>query len=347
MQAGTHDLGFQILKVLLRVLFGCDRHAVDQHLGHHGHNTQHGRLEEVNIVEEFGDVIAQAQSAAVTQGQQQVAADAEDVMDGKDAEAGLPRIVGAEEVIQQVILREHDALAVSGCSGGKNNQCALRGICCIFKSRNPVFSVDLGSRKMLLALLQADDLLHTLTGIHQILDIAQVFIVEKDNIRFRPLEVLNEALFAELHIQGDGNAAGGCDTHQHCQVLIAALADQGDMELFAQLTALVHGPVGHCTCIHGIGTVTFLIDDAFLFIADKHLVFIVHCRVLDQISQCKGVFFCDHIFSSILSPFFRNTKYPVKKNNLLCSLAASRMMFCGILCQTCLFFRIANQLDIK
>ena len=61
----------------------------------------------------------------------------------------------------------------------------------------------------------------------------------------------------------------------------------------------------------------------------------------------RSVRFCDHSFSSILSPFFRNTKYLVKKNNLLCSLTASRMMCCGILCQTCLFFRIANQLDIK
>ena len=108
----SHDLGLEIFQILVGMLLRGNRDTVEQHLGHHGHDPQHGRLEKVDIIEEFGDVIAQAKGAAVPHDQQQVAAEAEDMVDGQDAQAGLPSVIGAEQVVQQVGVREHDALSV-------------------------------------------------------------------------------------------------------------------------------------------------------------------------------------------------------------------------------------------
>ena len=147
---------------------------------------------------------------------------------------------------------------------------------------------------MLPALLDADGLLYTVAGFLQVLHITQVLIVKKHNIRFRALEILNESFLAQLHVQGNGHAAGGGNAHQDGQIFIAALSDQGDMGLFPQFSHLVDSPVCDSTGIHRESPVTLFIYDPVCLITDKNLVFKINRRVFQQVTQCVNVFPCDH-----------------------------------------------------
>ena len=174
--------------------------------------------------------------------------------------------------------------------------------------------MDLGRGKMVLALLDTDDLLHTITGLQQILRVAQILIVKKQDVRLRTLQVLDKGLLAQLHIQGHRHIARGRNAHQDRHIFIAVLADHGDMELLSHFPAPVHGPVGHRPRVHGEGPVTLLVDDPVLLIADEDLVLIIQGRVFQQISQCMDIFFRDHILflssAGVLARLLlRNTKY--------------------------------------
>ena len=143
-QSGTHDLGFQIIEVLFGMLFGGDRDAAQEHLCHHGNDPHHGGLEQIDVVEELGDIVAQAEGTAVAQVQKQVAADTEHVMDGKHTQAGLPGIIGTEHVVEQVAVGKHNSLPVSCRAGCEDDQRAVFGLCIISDRGNAEFPVDLG-----------------------------------------------------------------------------------------------------------------------------------------------------------------------------------------------------------
>ena len=238
-------------------------------------------LEQVDVIEHLVQVPAEAEGASVAHGDEHIAVQAEHMIEGQHVQdhlvEGIRILIGAEGVVDQSPVAQHDALRVSGGAGGKDDQCAV-----LFPGhgreirdlRRELLDLreDLRDAVPLLHLLQTYELLDLRAVLLDIADLGMELPVIEHDVRLRFGNVRDKRFVGQLHVHRDRDAAGACRGEHRCQILPGGAADEGCVQTVPHDIGNLLRPDSQLRGVLQEFPVALLVDLVILLVAKEGLV---------------------------------------------------------------------------
>ena len=251
--------------------------AVVESLCQHRHHADHGGLEVLDALGDLGKLRIQGDIAAVAGGQQDVAGNAEHMVDGQNVQAGIlgriSRLIIVKNVVRQVSVAQHDSLALSGGAGGEEDHGEILGLRVRLDIRNGGILREnvLGARHVL-ALLQTVDGGKSRAPVFNALDAARKVPVVEQHVHVGTVQVVGKGLKIQLDIQRDADSAAGHQAKHQGNVVGAGASQKTDLDGMADFAAGLRGPHGESVAFRAQMAVGDIIDGIVSLIAEKHSV---------------------------------------------------------------------------
>ena len=190
---------------------------------------------------------------------------------------GIRILIGAEGVVDQSPVAQHDALRVSGGAGGKDDQCAV-----LFPGhgreirdlRRELLDLreDLRDTVTLLHFLQTYELLDLRAVLLDIADLGMELPVIEHDVRLRFGNVRDKRFVGQLHVHRNRDAAGTRRGKHRCQILPGGAADEGCVQAVSHDIGDLLRPDSQLRGVLQEFPVALLVDLVILLVAKEGLV---------------------------------------------------------------------------
>ena len=226
---------------------------------------------------DLGKLRIQRHIAAVARGEQDVAGDAEHMVDGQNVQAGIlrriARLVIVEHVVRQVSVAQHDALALSGGAGSEQDHGEIGGLRVRPYIRNScILRENILGALHVPALLQAVDGGETGTAVLDALDAAHVVPVIEQHVHIGTVQVVGKSLEIQLDVQRNTDSAAGHQAKHQSDVVGTGASKKTDLDGMADFAAGLRGPGSKGVAFRAQMAVGDIIDGIVSLVAEKHSV---------------------------------------------------------------------------
>src|SRR5699024_1335628 len=118
-------------------------------------------------------------------------------------------------------------------------------------------------------------------------------VIEQD-IHVRPVEAVSQAFYIQLDIQRNDGISVRHDSKHDCKIVMAAASQESHLGPVSDHSILLLCPCGYGAKLLYVMTVSNIIDDIIVLVAEEPSLPVLSSGILHQIEDCFCVFVSNH-----------------------------------------------------